>query len=74
MDDTALAPRGLARGTVGKLAGMVRIRSIGLIGSQVLTTVSRENAVHRLNGGGRICATNQALVCVGNLLPGNGSA
>jgi hypothetical protein len=36
VDDTALAPRGLASGTVGKLAGMVRIRPIGLIGSQVL--------------------------------------
>ena len=36
MSSTALAPRGLASGTVGKLAGMVRICSIGLIGSQVL--------------------------------------
>ena len=48
MNNTALAPQGLASGTVGKLAGMVRICSIGLIGSQVLY----ENAVHRLNGGG----------------------
>ena len=55
MDSTALAPRGLASGTVGKLAGMVRICSIGLIGSQGLSMIYiiYETAVHRLNGGGR---------------------
>ena len=38
MDSTALAPRGLASGTVAKVAGMVRICLIGLIGSQGLAS------------------------------------
>jgi hypothetical protein len=35
--DTALGPKGLPSGTIGKLVGMVRIQTIGKIRSQVLT-------------------------------------
>ena len=39
-------------GTAAKVVGMVKIRGIGIIGSQVLRAAMPMDAVHRLSGGG----------------------